>query len=94
MFIQLPYADGTGAVVATYEKQRPFKMEPARQVGMPPAHFQGKAFSVRAVICFDLDFNFLVRRVARVGGVVAILANDWKEIEGLYTQRSRSSSRL
>jgi apolipoprotein N-acyltransferase len=38
---------------------------------------------VSAVICYDGNFNDLVRPVARAGGVLAIPANDWKEIEQL-----------
>jgi apolipoprotein N-acyltransferase len=32
---------------------------------------------VSAVICYDGNFNDLVRPVARAGGVLAIPANDW-----------------
>jgi apolipoprotein N-acyltransferase len=37
------------------------------------------------VICYDGNFNDLVRPVARTGGVLAIPANDWKEIEQLHS---------
>ena len=39
---------------------------------------------VSAVICYDGNFNDLVRPVARAGGVLAIPANDWKELEQLH----------
>jgi apolipoprotein N-acyltransferase len=37
------------------------------------------------VICYDGNFNDLIRPVARAGGVLAIPANDWKEIEQLHS---------
>ncbi len=48
---------------------------------MPPALFSSDRFPVSAVICYDGNFNDLVRPVARAGGVLAIPANDGKEIE-------------
>jgi len=52
---------------------------------MPPALFSSDRFPVSAVICYDGNFNDLVRPVARAGGVLAIPANDWKEIEQLHS---------
>jgi hypothetical protein len=52
---------------------------------MPPALFSSDRFPVSAVICYDGNFNDLVRPVARAGGVLAIPANDWKEIGQLHS---------
>lgn len=52
---------------------------------MPPALFSSDRFPVSAVICSDENFNDLVRPVARAGGVLAIPANDWKEIGQLHS---------
>jgi apolipoprotein N-acyltransferase len=83
---QLVIADETGAIVATYEKQHPIAgAEPRRKVRMPPALLGRDPFPVSAVICHDGNFNDLVRPVARAGGLLAIPANDWKEIEQLHS---------
>ena len=52
---------------------------------MPPALLSGGRFPVSAVICYDGNFNDLIRPVTRAGGVLAIPANDWKEIEQLHS---------
>ena len=52
---------------------------------MPPALFGSDRFPVSAVICYDGNVNDLVRPVARAGGVLAIPANDWKEIGQLHS---------
>jgi apolipoprotein N-acyltransferase len=86
---QLVIADETGEIAVTYEKQHPMMgSEPRRKVRMPPALLQRDPFPVSAVICFDLDFNDLVRPVARVGGVLAMPANDWKGEEDLHHRSS------
>jgi apolipoprotein N-acyltransferase len=83
---QLVIADETGAIVATYEKQHPVPgAEARRKDRMPPALLRGGRFPVSAVICYDGNFNDLIRPVARTGGVLAIPANDWKEIEQLHS---------
>jgi apolipoprotein N-acyltransferase len=83
---QLWIADPAGAIVATYEKQQPVPgAEARRKVRMPPALLRGGRFPVSAVICYDGNFNDLIRPVARAGGVLAIPANDWKEIEQLHS---------
>ena len=83
---QLLIADQAGAIVAAYEKQHPVPgAEARRKVRMPPALLSHGRFPVSAVICYDGNFNDLVRPVARTGGVLAIPANDWKEIEQLHS---------
>ena len=79
-------ADQTGAIVATYEKQHPVPgAEARRKVRMPPALFSRDRFPVSAVICYDGNFNDLVRPAAHAGGLLAIPSNDWKEIEQLHS---------
>jgi apolipoprotein N-acyltransferase len=86
---QLVIADETGEIAVTYEKQHPMMgSEPRRKVRMPPALLQRDLFAVSAVICFDLDFNDLVRPVARAGGVLAVPANDWMGVEQLHHRSS------
>lgn len=81
---QLVIVDADGTVRATYEKQHPLLgPEPRRQVRMRPALFRHEP-PVSAVICYDANFNDLVRPVARAGGVLAIPANDWKQIADLH----------
>jgi predicted amidohydrolase len=83
---QLVIADETGAIVATYEKQHPVPgAEARRKVRMPPALLSRDQFPVSAVICYDGNFNDLIRPVARAGGLLAIPSNDWKEIEQLHS---------
>jgi apolipoprotein N-acyltransferase len=83
---QLVIADESGAIVATYEKQHPvLGAEHRRKVRMPPALLSRDPFPVSAVICFDMDFNDLVRPVARAGGLLAIPSNDYKGIEELHS---------
>lgn len=87
---QLVIVDENGDVAATYEKQHPMMgLEPKRKVRMPPAVSARDPFPVSAVICFDLDFNDLIRPVARRGGVLAVSANDWKgTVEQLHHESS------
>jgi apolipoprotein N-acyltransferase len=87
---QLVIVNENGDVAATYEKQHPMMgMEPKRKVRMPPAMLARGPFPVSAVICFDLDFNDLIRPVARRGGVLAVPANDWTgPVEQLHHQSS------
>jgi hypothetical protein len=47
---------------------------------------------VSAVICYDGNFNDLVRPAARAGGVLAIPANDWKETEQLHSPSAVSAA--
>jgi apolipoprotein N-acyltransferase len=83
---QLVIADETGAIAATYEKQHPVPgAEARRKVRMPPALLSRDPFPVSAVICYDGNFNDLIRPVARAGGLLAIPSNDWKEIEQLHS---------
>jgi predicted amidohydrolase len=76
---QLVITDETGAIVATYEKQHPFGMDPKPQTRMPPALLPRDPVPVSGVICFDLDYADLIRPIARAGGVLAVPANDWAE---------------
>ena len=79
-------ADETGAIVATYENQHPVPgAEARRKVPMLPELLSRDQFPVAAVICYDGNFNDLVRPVARAGGLMAILSDDWKEIEQLHS---------
>jgi predicted amidohydrolase len=83
---QLVIVDQTGTVAATYEKQHPVPgAEPRRRVRMAPALVDRGPVPVSAVICYDMDFNDLIRPVARAGGLLAIPSNDWKEIEQLHS---------
>jgi apolipoprotein N-acyltransferase len=81
---QLVITDETGAIVATYEKQHPFGMDPKPQTRMPPALLPRDPVPVSGVICFDLDYADLVRPVARAGGVLAVPANDWAEVAEMH----------
>ena len=82
---QLVLVDESGQIVATYEKQHPMaRVEPKRKMRMPPALLQRDPFPISGVICFDLDFNDLVRPVSRAGGVLAVPANDWQGTEELH----------
>jgi predicted amidohydrolase len=81
---QLVITDETGAVVATYEKQHPFGMDPKPQTRMPPALLPRDPVPVSGVICFDLDYADLIRPLARAGGVLAVPANDWAEAAEMH----------
>jgi apolipoprotein N-acyltransferase len=87
---QLLILDETGQVAVTYEKQHPMMgAEPRREARMHPALLDRDPFPVSAVVCCDLDFNDLVRPVARAGGILAVPANDWKgPAEELHHQSS------
>jgi apolipoprotein N-acyltransferase len=87
---QLLILDETGAVAATYEKQHPMMgSEPKREARMHPALLDRDPFPVSGVVCCDMDFNDLVRPVARAGGILAVPANDWKgAAEELHHQSS------
>ena len=78
---------GPVGVLARYEKQHPGPIEPKRRTRMRPglARIDGtEAVSISTVICVDLDYGDLIRPVARVGGLLAVPANDWPGYEILH----------
>ena len=82
---QLVIADQTGAIAVTHDKQHPgLGLEPPPEKRTPPALLPGTPFPLCAVQCVDLDYPDLVRPVSRAGGVLAVPADDWKEIADMH----------
>jgi predicted amidohydrolase len=95
----LPYVDDSeqlnellviapdGTTAARYEKQHPGPLEAARRARMAPSRAQlaeRDNLSVSTVICVDLDYADLVSSLKAAGGVLAVPANDWPELEELH----------
>ena len=82
---QLVIADQTGAIAVTHDKQHPAPfLEPRPDTRTPPALLPHTPAALCAVQCVDLDYPDLVRPVGRAGGVLAVPADDWKEITGMH----------
>ena len=77
-------ADETGDIVALYDKQHP-----SRGRGAASLHHDAAAarreqgIGVPGMICYDIDFNDLVRHVA-AAGVLAVPANDWRSFADIH----------
>jgi hypothetical protein len=50
----------------------------------PPALLHRDPNPVSAVVCVDLDYAFVARPVSRARGVLAVPADDWKEIVTMH----------
>jgi len=75
-----------GRLLATYTKRHPFGAgENVTHGSQSPAAIT-EPVRLSAAICYDLDYNDLVRPVRRHGGLVAAPTNDWAEIAAIHRQ--------
>jgi predicted amidohydrolase len=75
-----------GRLLATYTKRHPFGAgERFTRGNQPPAAIT-EPVRLSAAICYDLDYNDLVRPVRRHGGLLAAPTNDWAEIAAIHLQ--------
>jgi predicted amidohydrolase len=74
-----------GRSVARYQKQHLAPIEGKRRERMPPALIRLPCgASLSAVICADLDYSDVARRVRQRGGLLAVPANDWPAFRELH----------
>jgi predicted amidohydrolase len=82
---RLVVVDPEGDLAASYDKQHPMQgAEPKRNAKMPPANLPGPEGELSAMICLDLDYPDMTRAVARHGGLLAVPANDWREVQEMH----------
>jgi apolipoprotein N-acyltransferase len=82
---RLVIVDPDGDLAASYDKQHPIQgAEPKRNAKMPPANLPGPEGQLSAMICYDLDYPEMTRDVARHGGLLAVPANDWRELQEMH----------
>lgn len=81
---RLVVVDPEGDLATSYDKQHPFQGEPRRYAKMPPANLRGPQGELSGVICYDLDYPDMTRAVAHHGGLLAVPANDWREVQELH----------
>jgi len=75
-----------GRLLATYSKRHPFGAGERFTRGSEPPAAITDPVRLSAAICYDLDYNDLVRPVRRHGGLLAAPANDWAEYAGIHRQ--------
>jgi hypothetical protein len=90
---RLVVVDPEGDLATSYDKQHPFQGEPRRYAKMPPANLRGPQGELSGVICYDLDYPDMTRAVAHHGGLLAVPANDWREVRNCTTA-PRSGARF
>jgi predicted amidohydrolase len=68
-----------GWLLASYDKRHPFGAGERLRSGTGPPAIITEPVRLSAAICYDLDYNDLVRPVRRHGGILAAPVNDWAE---------------
>ncbi|HET7017487.1 MAG TPA: carbon-nitrogen hydrolase family protein [Streptosporangiaceae bacterium] len=83
---QVAVLGADGNLLASYDKRHPFGAgESAGRGSQGPATI-AEPVRLSAAICYDLDFNDLVRPVRRCGGLLAAPTNDWAEYAAFHRQ--------
>ena len=81
---QLVIADDSGELAAVYDKQHPLSgMEPSRFSAMRPPIVERQGIGIAGMICYDVDYNDLVRHVTSAG-ILTVPTNDWKAFEDIH----------
>ena len=75
-----------GRLLATYSKRHPFGAGERFTRGRQPPAAITDPVRLSAAICYDLDYNDLVRPVRRHGGLLAAPTNDWAEYAAIHRQ--------
>jgi len=75
-----------GRLLASYVKRHPFGAGESLTRGTEPAAAITEPLRLATAICYDLDFNDLMRPARRHGGILAAPTNDWAEYAAIHRQ--------
>jgi predicted amidohydrolase len=73
-----------GRLLASYDKRHPFGAGERFTPGAEPPAAITDPVCVSAAICYDLDYNDLLRPVRSHGGILAAPTNDWAEFAAIH----------